>query len=298
LYDYSKTDYRGVTAKVTIICSKHGEFLQKANNHLNGQGCPFCHRRQNLKSTWRDEIKKVIDAEQHHYILLDTPFLWKGAKTRIKLLCKDCNNEFEVAVDNFLNNGQRCTYCTKRKVSDKSRKTVDQFIKDARKVHGNLYNYSQVHYEGSTRKVNIVCQEHGTFFQKASSHLQGSVCPLCKKVSKGEKRIASFLDNSNILYVRQNSLGCINLETNYSLRFDFYLPDYKMCVEYDGEQHFKQMKALLGEERSLKVLEDVKKRDRIKNKYCKENNINLLRINYKDYNNIEKILNKEFLGEQ
>ena len=73
---------------------------------------------------------------------------------------------------------------------------------------------------------------------------------------------------------------CYNPETNVRLRFDFYLPDYNCCIEYDGIQHFE------GWSNSLLNLRDNKYRDNIKEEYCKNNNIRLIRIPYTDFDKI------------
>ena len=73
------------------------------------------------------------------------------------------------------------------------------------------------------------------------------------------------------------------------LPFDFYLPNYNICIEYDGEQHFKPIKYFGGQ----KAFQSQQQKDEIKNKYCQDNKIKLIRISYMDYDNIEKILNKE-----
>lgn len=97
--------------------------------------------------------------------------------------------------------------------------------------------------------------------------------------------IKDFLDNNNIKYIQEKTFsGC---RYYYCLRFDFYLPDYNCCIEYDGEQHYKEVDFFGGE----KGYEERKRNDSIKNKYCKENNISLLRIPYFDFNNIDNILN-------
>ena len=89
-----------------------------------------------------------------------------------------------------------------------------------------------------------------------------------------------------IFFIKQKSFNnCRNPKTNKKLFFDFYLPDYNCCIEYDGVQHF--------EESSLcsDTLEERQYRDNIKNQYCKDNNIKLIRIPYTDF----KILNIEYL---
>ena len=70
--------------------------------------------------------------------------------------------------------------------------------------------------------------------------------------------------------------------------FDFYLPNFNLCIEYDGLQHFKSVKYWGG----IEGFKKLKKHDKIKNKFCKSNNIKLLRIKYTKFNKIEEILTK------
>lgn len=103
-------------------------------------------------------------------------------------------------------------------------------------------------------------------------------CGLCE-CSKGELYIATVLENHDILFFSQYIFeDCINPETNTKLRFDFYLPDYNTCIEYDGEQHFFPIDYFGGEN----GLKENQYRDNIKNNYCRKNNINLVRIPYFD----------------
>ena len=109
-------------------------------------------------------------------------------------------------------------------------------------------------------------------------------------ISRYERLLEKILNDNNIYYIKQKSFdNCINPKTGYKLRFDFYLPDYNCCIEYDGAQHFKSIK-YFGGENKLKRQQEL---DAIKNEYCKDNNIHLLRITYKDNNKIndEYIMN-------
>ena len=103
-------------------------------------------------------------------------------------------------------------------------------------------------------------------------HKLGSGCPKCKE-SKGERKIREFLEENNIKYSQE-----VKLFDNY--RFDFYLEDLNTVIEYDGKQHSEPVEGFLK----------TQERDRIKEKFLKENNIELLRINYKEFNNILTIL--------
>ena len=114
-------------------------------------------------------------------------------------------------------------------------------------------------------------------------------CNKCmKSTSSGEKFIKDYLESKKCLFESQKSFNnCINPKTNAKLRFDFYLPEYNICIEYDGEQHFNKIDFFGGEE----GLKSLKERDQIKNLFCKENDIKLIRFNYlSDYSSILEIL--------
>lgn len=111
-------------------------------------------------------------------------------------------------------------------------------------------------------------------------------CPICYyKKSKGEIIIAKFLTNHNIIFHKEFIFPDLPL-----LRFDFYIPDKNVIIEYDGQQHFEAIELWGGEENFLKT----KERDKIKNLYCISNNINLIRIPYYDFDIINQILYEIF----
>ena len=101
------------------------------------------------------------------------------------------------------------------------------------------------------------------------------------KESKGENIIYNFLLKNNINFIRQKTFSDCKYKS--LLFFDFFIPAKNLCIEYDGEFHYK---SIYGK----KQFEELKYRDNIKNLYCKENNIKLIRIAYTEFNNIEEIL--------
>ena len=165
------------------------------------------------------------------------------------------------------------------------RKTNAQFVKEAILIHKNKYDYSQVDYKNAHEKIKIICPIHGEFLHPPHSHLRGEGCQECgiTQISKGELKIIDFLNNKDIVFNRQKTFpGCKYIQL---LQFDFYLPFYNVCVEFDGIQHFKPISLFGGETMLLQT----QLRDTIKNKYCEDNNIPLLRIKYNE--NIENKLN-------
>lgn len=106
----------------------------------------------------------------------------------------------------------------------------------------------------------------------------------CLSKSVGEKKVKTQLELLQIKFEREKtSEACKNPETDRRLRYDFYLPDYNTCIEYDGFTHFIANGGWNTEEN----LAGIQYRDNIKNKFCKDNNIRLVRIPYTDFNKID-----------
>lgn len=112
-------------------------------------------------------------------------------------------------------------------------------------------------------------------------------CPICSE-SKGEKTIRLYLESNSINFIQEYRFN--DCKHKSLLRFDFYIEDYNLCIEFDGRQHFEAIDHFGGEE-NLKLTQT---RDKIKNKFCKGNGINLIRIPYWELENVENILNEEF----
>lgn len=173
-YDYSKTVYEGSLKKVCITCPKHGDFWQIAEGHLRGAGCPQCHtlsKRSNrdvFVSKCREVYGDLYDYSKVEYV---------HNKEKVCVICPK-HGEFWVTPNNHLR-GSRCPACY-----GTPRKTTEQFIKEAKKIHGNKYDYSKVKYDGTDVKVCIVCPEHGEFWQTPYCHLKGNQCPACSKVQR------------------------------------------------------------------------------------------------------------------
>lgn len=282
-YDYSLVEYLGNGIKVKIICPIHGIFEIRPNDHLSKKvGCNKCNNASISKS--KNISKSIVERFNliHHnkydYSLME----YIGTDEKIKIICP-IHGEFQQSPHHHLT-GVGCQKC-----GNVYKPTTEEFIKLSIKLHGNKYDYSKVKYINNQTKIDIVCSTHGTFQVRPNDHLnKKSGCPICKS-SKGEIIIKNFLDNNKFVYVREKTFdGCVNKS---NLRFDFYLPEKNICIEYDGEQHFKSLECFGGEESFRRT----KKRDKLKNKFCVENNIRLIRISYLDYDNIYKLLNKELM---
>lgn len=322
-YDYSKVDYKN--SKTDIILIFEGvEYIQKPAKHFMGR-CPEKNTPTRTTEQFIEEAKKVW-GDKYDYSLVEyvnsfvfVKIIYEGIvfeqqpRSHLGGLVVEFrfNEEFflkkakELYGDRYdyskmtyvdsltpiiiIYDGveyiQKPLYHLRGQPENTFRlKTNEEYINEVNKVHDFKYGYSNCEYKKAKEKVIITCDKHGDFEQNALSHLQGAGCPNCKK-SKGEMKIKNFLIENNIIYEPQKKFEeCKNI---LLLPFDFYLPDYNVLIEYDGEQHFKPSEFFGGEEAYNKTVIN----DNIKNEYCKINNIDLIRIAYYEYNNIEKILN-------
>jgi len=103
--------------------------------------------------------------------------------------------------------------------------------------------------------------------------------------SAGELKIAKILTKYHILFKKQKSFDDLIGVGGGLLRFDFYLSDYDLLIEYQGEQHYDKQYGHF-----ISTYAMIQKHDKLKRKYCKQHNIDLLEIPYTDYDNIEEIL--------
>jgi len=258
-YDYRFVEFINYQKKVKIICHKHGIFEQSPANHLNKKGCSKC---KGMNRTTKEfiELSKNKHNNKYDYSLS----VYTKSHKKVKIICKKHGIFEQTPHDHLSGNG--CKKCIKTDIND--------FIKRSSIEHNNKYDYSSIKdIKNQKTKINIICPSHGIFSQSVVSHIHGSGCPKCKE-SKGERIIRNYIEKIKICYETQKTFnGC---KHKRKLKFDFYLPEYNMCIEYDGKQHF-ELRTYWGGEEGLK---DRQHKDNIKNNFCKDNNIKLVRIKY------------------
>ena len=278
-YNYSKVEYINSTTKVCIICPVHGEFWQTPNSHLSGKGCVKCvwDAQKNDTEDFITRSRK-IHGEKYDYSLVN----YERVDKKVKIICP-IHGVFEQKPNGHLG-GQGCPKCR----DDAKRRTTEQFVEEARKVHGEKYDYSLVDYHQSFEKVKIICPTHGVFEQAPHHHLEGRGCSLCSS-SQGEGAIVKVLYKYNVEYETQYKI-LLNLTLfgrNEELRVDFFLPKENMIIEYNGIQHYEEVKHFHEKDNGF---EKQKARDKKLKKWCKDNGVKLLIIKYTQKDKIEKIL--------
>lgn len=275
-YDYSEVEYVNSHTKVKIYCKKcKNYFFINPNHHISSKtGCKKCaieeqHLKQRLS---KDEIiKRAKEIHGNKYEILEISFLPKNNK--IKLLCKQCNRVFWQQIKSHLR-GNGCKYCGYKANSEKHMRSLSDFIQKVKTKYGDLYDYSYIKKEDLNNKILIKCNTCNNFFRiTPSNFLSNRGCSFCKK-SKGEKQIVIFLKNNNINFIEQKKFkDCCSIRP---LPFDFYLPNYNICIEFQGGQHYEKFRFEKDDTALLKR----KERDQIKREYCKSHNIELIEIRY------------------
>ena len=285
-YDYSKVEYINSKTKVCIICPKHGEFWQSPESHLKGRGCNLCSKPIHDTNSFIKNAK-AIHGDKYDYSKVE----YIDSHTKVKVICP-IHGEFEVTPNNHIK-GRGCYKCGRTTSKLKQSLTTEEFIERAKKIHGDKYDYSKVDYVNNHTEVCIICLEHGEFWQKPSKHLSGHGCLKCSE-SKLEKDIRVLLEENNIDYIQECDYTIFKWLKK--LKLDFYLPQYNVAIECQGEQHYFPVSfGCLSEQTVLQRFKNTKKYDARKKKCCIENGITLMYYTTDKLKTNEEFTNKNDL---
>lgn len=180
-YDYSKVEYKGADEKVCIICHEkdengieHGEFWQRAANHVTlKRGCPKCNGGVSIDK--KEFVKRASKLHNNKYDYSKSNYI--NTKTKIEIVCP-IHGSFWQEPENHMQ-GSGCPECGKESIIKKLSSNTEEFIKKAKLVHGDKYDYSKVNYINNEEKIEIICPVHGSFWQKPANHLNGFGCAKC-----------------------------------------------------------------------------------------------------------------------
>lgn len=264
-YDYSKVEYVNNRTLVKIICKEHGEFQQTPHNHLKGQGCPLCGlKKQSSPVPYEEFIKRAIEQHGERYIY-PSKEEYVNILTKIPITCKEHGVFYQRPYSHIIGNG--CPKCATTVNGLKRRLDSEKFIKRARELHGDKYDYSKVDYVTAKEKVTIICPKHGEFLQAPYHHLQGCGCPSCSHYSsKGETEIHDFVckivGGENVLHNDRKTLDGREL--------DIFVPHLNAAIEFNGLYYHNSK--IVGKNYHIDKLND-----------CKKQNIRLLQIFEDEY---------------
>lgn len=225
-YDYSTTAYKSVNDKVQITCPTHGKFTQKANGHLNGQGCPLC-AGNHKKSTQQF----IAEARQIHSDKYDyTKSKYVNANTPLIITCP-IHGDFLRKPKSHLTLRTGCTQCGLDRMKNELSCTTEEFISKAIKIHGDKYGYSKSIYTGKADPLIITCPLHGDFTQRPNDHISGhNGCYKCGcSSSKWEEEVKSYIASVYGGEIIDRTRTVIPPQ-----ELDIWLPDLKLGIECHG----------------------------------------------------------------
>lgn len=259
------------TAKTKILhrCKIDGhEWYVAPTTILSGYGCPVCGG--SMHKTHEEYVAEIAEINPN----IEVVGQYINAQTKILHKCKIDGYEWSTRPLVTVR-GNGCPMCQRRLARNRLAKTTEEYIKELSIINKNIAVLGQ--YINAKTQITHKCLICGWEWDVIpESPLYGHGCPQCNKSSKsnGEKIVANWLEEQGILYKKQKTFE--DCKSKCVLRFDFYLPDYNILVEYNGRQHYEPVDYFGGQ----KTFEEQVSRDNIKREYCQKNNILLFEIPY------------------
>ncbi len=276
LYDYRETKYGNRNTKVRLICREHGAFYRFPHELYRGCGCPKCGNAR--KGRWHDDtmsfVKKVRDKFGECQGIDLSLVEYKDRLTKVEIVCER-HGHVRRSPRQILSSKFVCPECgreharqanNRKRIEAEKRRTIkpssgthrevrdlESFVRKAKEIHGDKYDYSQVQYVDTQTKVAIICPKHGVFYMKPNKHTswRKSGCPVCNE-SRLENTISVMLEKKGIPYVREKNFTWLG-----RMRLDFYLPKHRIAIECQGVQHYRPVARFGG----TKGYEITKRRD-------------------------------------
>lgn len=277
--------YYTAESKMVCQCKLDGfQWVVRAKNLIAGHGCKQCQKR---KQHWRTPEEFIKEMHQY-YPDIEPLSQFSGNAGKVHFRCKVCGYEWDAVANGFMiRHSKGCPKCLHR-----ARVTENELRERITKMNTTILYLDS--YTDMSHKARFMCKSCNYVWSALPGNiLSRGTCPHCK-ISLGEKTIENYLINHHITYLREYKFP--ECKNKRPLPFDFYLPDYNLCIEYDGEQHFQPVTfhkyTLEQAERKLRY---VQQNDTIKNEFCKTRDIKLLRIPYTEFKNIDDILHTNIL---
>lgn len=308
-WDWEKNDlnpyliYKHSSNKVWILCDKtdyHDVYKTTSDHFVSGARCGYC---GNLKVHPKDSFGQWLidtygyEAIKRYWSPKNTvnPFdIAPNSNKKVWILCQNKkyhnDNGGYLVTPNAFKQNSRCPYCIHNCGRVHCKDSFGSLYPEKAKYWSKTNKKSPYEVAPySNKKYKFICEKCGEEFKKILNDLnrkdKGVICSNCSS-SQLEQSTKKVLDKYNIEYIREYYYENLLSDKRIFLRFDFYLPNYNLLIECQGQQHIKRAKGWQTEESfKRQQIYDKRKKD-----YCKKNNIKLLEIWYYEIDNIEEIL--------
>lgn len=258
-----------------------------------------------IRSKRKYDFNDVISefAKSNYILLSDEKDYIDSATNSLRYLCPKHKDKGEMTISlGHLQQGRGCYYCGREVVE--AAHLIDKNVNEAE--CRSICEKKGFEYIGTTKEdgliyVLYICPKHRSAgiqkMRKGNMNRDNIAgCPYCfdtKKFvfSKGERAVENALKKLNIDYLPQYTFP--DCKDRNALPFDYYLPSMQKCIEYDGQHHYFPVTFNgISKETALENHKTIIEHDKIKDSYCRENNIELLRIPYYEFKNIETLVKK------
>ena len=220
-YTYIESSWNGTATPVQAICPHHGEISLSPISHLKGSECLLCSR-----ASKEDDAESIPEFEVLDFKYKIVSNVRSAITNATYTFNCSVHGNYETTYLKYLNKFYHgCPECFIARI----RKDFDSFVKEAKEVHGDTYEYIKPDVMNRNEKVKIICKEHGEFEQLPYNHILGSGCPKCR-MNRQERFIYNYIKeitDSNIefgkrFYFMKNK------------EIDLYLPEFNLGIEYNG----------------------------------------------------------------
>ena len=275
-------DYAHSTDRVQCLCRVHNVIHTKTiNDIISGKGCIKCGIEKNSEKLMltNEEIEARVHILNSHVSLIK----YKGYSSSESVwYCNKHNATFNKTFSTLCNCKSGCALCYFENVSNRC--TIN--INEANRIIQNKFPSLSIINDGSyvnfSTPANLYCSLHDYYFTLAPVSIVHNRVSCCRKsnVTHKSELMCTFLESLGLIIEREKTFK--DCKDAYTLPFDCYIPEYNIIIEYDGEQHFKPVRFSNKEsyQESLLKLEYTKKHDKMKNNYCKRNQIDIIRVPY------------------
>ena len=285
-YDLPIEKYINADSKIKHKCNSCGKiYEQTPYAHVKrGQGCPICGRKKSIKNRKGKTKKKtskeyIQECKQRGYDLPIEPYV--NNRTKIKHKCKQGHVYKQTPNDHLRGKGCKECYTIEITLRNTTRKNQTLITRQGAFLEKCIQlgvdkplDYTK--YKNSHTKIAFKCKQGHTYYQSPDMHttknrLTG--CPICSQ-SHGEKFIQNYLNKHGIPYESQKKFN--DLKDKAYLSYDFYLPEQKVLIEYQGQQHYEECSYFGGKEK----FRNQQLHDKLKREYAKNNGYKLLELHY------------------
>ena len=285
--------YTNNKTKIEFQCLVDGCFhkwMARPDNILSGYGCPECAKRKIsiLRTKTHEEFVEEVAIKNPGVKVLGK---YVSDNVKIEFQCNNpgCGYKWFTTPDKIIHKITGCPECAKINRIKKKTKTHEEFVEEVKNKNPNIEVVGK--YTGVKTKIEFKCLVCDNMWLTTPDSIlnSNSGCPMCTQ-SHGERSITLWLKNNLIDFIPQYKFD--NCRDQEPLPFDFYLPKHNICIEYDGVQHFQPVNfGGISDECAMINFAKTQRHDNIKNNYCSQNKIILVRISYLEKKNIDIILN-------